>query len=68
MNSQDRQRIQEMIKEAKAGKTQVIKLNDYGPIMFRNIYNEATIARLTVTILERGKVFQIGTDHVKNQN
>jgi hypothetical protein len=59
MNSQDRQRIQEMIDAAKAGSAQVIKLDEFGVLMFRNIYNEATIAGLTITILERGKIFQI---------
>jgi hypothetical protein len=67
MNSQDRQRIQELIDRAQE-EPQVIRLEDYDVVMFRNIYNEATIAGLTVTIVERGKVFQIGKDNGKNQH
>lgn len=59
MNSQDRQKIQEIIQKAKIGEAQVIKLEDFDVVTFRNIYNEATIAGLKITILERGKIFGI---------
>ncbi len=67
MTSQDRQRVSEIIKQAEE-KPQVICLDDYGAVIFRNIYNEATIAKLTVTILERGKIFQIGKANDKDKN
>lgn len=58
MNNQDRNIIQELIEQAKT-EPQIIKLDDYPVIMFRNIYNEATIAGLKITVIERGKSFRI---------
>ena len=59
MNSQDRIVIESIIDLAKKGTEQVIKLEEYTPVMFRNIYNEAMIAKLTITMIEKGKVFKI---------
>lgn len=60
MNTQDRQRIQEIIADVKEGHVRVIDLEEFGPVMFRNIYNEAMLAHINLTILKPGKSFQVG--------
>lgn len=40
--------------------SKIINLKEYGVVLFRNIYNEAVINGLNISVLEKGKRYEIG--------
>lgn len=60
MDYQERQFVADIIKRVKDQDEKIlVSLEEVGAVVFRNAYNEASMAGLTLTIIERCKVFQI---------